>query len=348
MKVLLVGNYASDGQHSMLSFPTALSAGLGKLGIETSYSAAPKRFGGRGKWPAYVDKFVLYPRQLRQLAATVDLVHVCDQGNALYVNWLQSNPHLVTCHDVLAIRSAMGELPYWQTGPTGKLFQRLNRKALGRARMVACVSDATLADARRILGLPDKRLELVWNGAYRSFTGLDANVDVQTPFLLCVGGNQPYKNRPGAVALVQELRRQAPALQVSLIFAGEPVPAEMLVEGVVCVEKPTDEVLAGLYRRATAILVPSFNEGFSLPIVEAQSCGCPVIVNDKAPMTTVAGQEALKIDITDPRGSAAIIVQQFDQLCTQRESGFANAERFSLEHMAGEYASLYARLLSSP
>ena len=68
---------------------------------------------GAAKWLGYVDKFALFPPELRRAMAWADLVHVCDQGNAMYMRYLQNKPHLLTCHDVLAIRSALGDVPEW-------------------------------------------------------------------------------------------------------------------------------------------------------------------------------------------------------------------------------------------
>ena len=52
-----------------------------------------------------------------------DIVHICDHSNAIYTKYLNL-PHLVTCHDLLAITSALGnskESTKW----TGKQLQRL-------------------------------------------------------------------------------------------------------------------------------------------------------------------------------------------------------------------------------
>lgn len=90
MRVLLVSNYLLDCQQSMLRFSAMLQTGLRKAGGAVRViqpEARLGRFGQHsavGKWLGYADKFVLFPARLRAAAASADVVHVCDQSNALY------------------------------------------------------------------------------------------------------------------------------------------------------------------------------------------------------------------------------------------------------------------------
>ncbi|HYF50967.1 MAG TPA: glycosyltransferase, partial [Planctomycetota bacterium] len=111
MKVLLVANYEGDRQESMNRFAQLLAAGLEASGIQVSVLRPPVRIGGGGlfsKWRAYVDKFILFRSMIRRASAAADLVHICDHSNAMYVELLRK-PTVVTCHDLLAVRGALGE-----------------------------------------------------------------------------------------------------------------------------------------------------------------------------------------------------------------------------------------------
>src|ERR1700719_2984476 len=70
--VLLIGNYPLDCQQSMQRFTTMMLQGLTTAGIPAEVAAPTPVLGEFfgvhnfiGKWLAYVDKFVLFPRQLR-------------------------------------------------------------------------------------------------------------------------------------------------------------------------------------------------------------------------------------------------------------------------------------------
>ncbi|WP_071844952.1 glycosyltransferase family 4 protein [Raoultella ornithinolytica] len=58
----------------------------------------------------------------------------------------------------------------------------------------------------------------------------------------------------------------------------------------------TDEELINLYQQAKAFIFPSFYEGFGIPPIEAQSCGCPVISSDRASLKEILNDSALFFD----------------------------------------------------
>ena len=67
------------------------------------------------------------------------------------LHW-RARPHVITCHDVLAIRSAMGHFPENPVSVTGRMFQRLIARGLRRAGAILCVSGKTRDDLRQYLG----------------------------------------------------------------------------------------------------------------------------------------------------------------------------------------------------
>jgi glycosyltransferase involved in cell wall biosynthesis len=105
-----------------------------------------------------------------------------------------------------------------------------------------------------------------------------------------------------------------------------------------------DAALRAEYARAELLVFVSLDEGFGLPIIEAQATGRPVLTSDRAPMNEVAGECAV---LVDPKDAAAIRdgVRRLVADTALRESlverGFANAERFSARSVAAQYAALY-------
>jgi glycosyltransferase involved in cell wall biosynthesis len=103
------------------------------------------------------------------------------------------------------------------------------------------------------------------------------------------------------------------------------------------------EMLQG-YDRADMVVFVSLEEGFGLPIIEAQAMGRPVIVSNLSPMREVAGAGALMVDPYDVEAiSSAIRLVVEDGSARQRmiEAGLVNVERFSAKAVAGQYARLY-------
>ena len=63
-----------------------------------------------GPFPSSLDSSTTIHLVL-QVAGQADVVHICDNGGASYVSRLKHKPVIVTCHDMLAVRGALGELP---------------------------------------------------------------------------------------------------------------------------------------------------------------------------------------------------------------------------------------------
>lgn len=369
MKILLVGNYENLRQQSMQRFADMLREGLTAAGHEIRLVRPPVWLGrlrrgetGLAKWIGYLDRFVLYPPLLRRQIRWADIVHVCDQANAVYVSHLRGKPHVVTCHDMLAIRAALGEILDSPTGWTGRIYQRWILSGLRRAQAVTCVSHQTAAELQRVAGIPDARITVVPNALnypYRPMPAEEADthlraldLDPALPFFVHVGGNQWYKNRAGVLRLFAELVRHPAYAQHRLVMAGKPWTDEMRA---VCTEldlhgrvdervNVSNEQLRALYSRAEALLFPSLAEGFGWPIAEAQACGCPVVTTGRAPMTEVGGEAAIYIDPDDPAGAAATIAGGLAQRAALVDAGLRNAQRFSTRAMVEGYVQCYATI----
>jgi glycosyltransferase involved in cell wall biosynthesis len=298
MKVLLLANYVNDGQESMQRFAAFMTQGLAKAGHEVRVLRPASVVGqlrpagrGVGKWLGYVDKFGLFPPALRSAVKGVDVVHICDHSNAFYTRYLDSIPHVVTCHDLLAVRSAVGEIPRHRTSWTGRVLQRMIFRGLTRAQHIACVSDATRGDLLRFPGISKKRVSRVYNSLNYPYSPMEReeatqrlrklSVNHSQPFLMHVGGNQWYKNRLGVLRIFSLLRKFTSGQDLNLVMVGRPWTTEMrrfvsengIGDVTLELTRVANEDLRALYSSATMMLFPSLHEGFGWPIVEAQACG---------------------------------------------------------------------------
>jgi glycosyltransferase involved in cell wall biosynthesis len=109
-----------------------------------------------------------------------------------------------------------------------------------------------------------------------------------------------------------------------------------------------DEDKAALLSGALAFMFPSLYEGFGLPVLEAQACGCPVIASTTSSLPEMAGDAALLVDPTDTAGIAATM-QRIAADPALRESlierGFANVRRFSWTACAQSVLSAIEQLV---
>ena len=73
-----------------------------------------------------------------------------------------------------------------------------------------------------------------------------------------------------------------------------------------------DEDLVSLYNAAKATILPSFYEGFGLPVLESMACGTPVICSNVSSISEIVGKDAIFCDPSDPEDIAKQIEKVFD------------------------------------
>jgi glycosyltransferase involved in cell wall biosynthesis len=379
-RVLLLANYINDRQESMQRFADLLAAELPKRNVAVEVVRPEEKFGrlkrsghGLGKWLGYIDKFVLFPRQLGKRLARLgpgEVLHIADHSNAVYTREAAAVPHLVTCHDLLAIRSALGEIPENRTSSLGRAYQRMILNGLKGSARVTCVSQSTRADLLRLTQLRDDHVSVTYNGLnypYRPvpreeaaslLTRLPQLAGRSGKFILHVGGNQWYKNRAGVVRIYEELTKVFPDAP-DLYLVGKSWPESLRrqiaaagLEGrVVEIDGCSNEDLRALYSSCELFLFPSLMEGFGWPIIEAQACGAVVATSKIAPMTEVGGDAAIYIDPRDAEKCAMRLAEELRSNSADKtrraEAGIANAARFSTERMIDGYIREYEIVLAA-
>lgn len=364
--VLLIGNYPPDQQQSMQRFSALMLQGLTAAGVPAELiRPAPilgnfEMAGGFvAKWLGYIDKFVWFRK--RALANTAAIVHICDHSNAFYAGWYSHVPVVVTCHDLLAVRGALGENTDCPASFTGRILQQWILNGLRRATVVACISRATATDAERLVVRGKQpRVEIVPLGLNYPYQKLAVDVarqrlgeilDPNIPFVLHVGSNQPRKNRDGVLRIFARCKEK---WRGHLVFAGDRLNPELISlaeslgvsDRVIQLDNPDSSVLETLYNCAVALVYPSRFEGFGWPIIEAQACGCPVICGDSGPLPEAAGDAGLFHNVADEEGFATDLLRLTDpaERAALSEKSLRNAARFSTEKMIQQYIAIYRSL----
>lgn len=366
MKILLIANYQLDAIKSMDKFAQVLEAYLSQFGHQVRIISPQPWFGRVSlfsksirKWLAYIDKLILFPPQLIQHLSWADVVHVCDHGNAVYVNYLQGSPHVVTCHDLFAIRTGLGEFVEHKTGLTSKKLQQMILKGLDHTQKVVCVSEETKNDLLRLSTLDEKAVSIIPMGLNYPYSPMKISeakqhlkalgIPVNSSFILHVGANHWYKNRLGVLSIFQQLRLNSQASKFDLVMVGKAMTNEMhkfikqynLEEKVIELIDINNEDLRALYSSAIALLFPSLYEGFGWPIIEAQACGCPVFTSNSPPMNNIGGEAAVYIKANNPQAAATKIINYLSDLEKFKFKSIINAQNFSTKIMIDKYLNIY-------
>jgi len=358
----------------MLLFESLMLGSLRDSGLDVQ-SIRPSIVFGRffcdykviSKWASYVDKYVLFPVVLcltlfflRRKKSV--FIHVCDHSNAIYLNGIGDVPHLVTCHDVMAIQSAMNGMAANKTGFLGKVLQRLILRGLRKARHIVCVSENTRKDLLRILGSSkciEPTITMSLNFSYKR-TELEiaharlneTKYPIGEKVVLHVGDNSWYKNREGILLVCARLKSTLLEECPFFVFIGKHLEKKHLLlideleisDRVISLGQVTDELLEAAYSTADVFLFPSYYEGFGWPPIEAQACGCPVVASGGGSLGEVLGDSAMICDPQDIEQMADAV----EEILSNEESkgafidkGYENVKRFDKKKMSDAYVEVY-------
>lgn len=381
MRILLIANYRPDAQQSMQRYADWLTRALTTRGHQVTVirpvpffsrlTCGIRFLGALAKYLGYIDKFFLFPFTLRSQARKHNVTHILDHSNSMYLSHLRARPSLITAHDLLAVRAALGEFPEARTGWSGRILQRWILRGLAIAPHFISVSQKTSDDLLTLLPqTPPANVTLIpnpLNWPYKptsqrpTFAGIPGPHRTElasgAPYIFHVGANQWYKNRLGVLKIFSALRTLPGFSNTKLIMAGKPWTQPMrdfhravqLTGSAFELGTLDTAELESYYSHALALLFPSLEEGFGWPLLEAQACGCPVITSNRPPMDWVAGASAefnppaaLIIDPANPASAAATIAGQLaprrDALIT---AGFKNLARFDETKILDQYCTLY-------
>ncbi|HEY2115311.1 MAG TPA: glycosyltransferase family 1 protein [Candidatus Angelobacter sp.] len=272
-----------------------------------------------------------------------------------YATPLLKCPVVVTIHDLIPFLFPI--YPWWKQ----KIVQAGYRRTARRAAHIIADSLATANDVHKVLDVPQKRISTVHLAAdgemfhpcadVREREQLRNKFGIEPPYVVVPGaGNWRTKNLKSALEALVIARKDTGIEFQAVIFGA----AEAL--NVPGIREPAHNLnliqtgyvetveLAGLFRHAHALVMPSLYEGFGLPLVEAMSCGCPVITSDRGSLPEIAGAGGQCFDPFNISAMAAAIVALLrspEGLQQKRTAALRRAADFSWDKAAQETIWVY-------
>lgn len=385
MNLIFLAHPSFLGQQSMPRFANMLADGMSKRGHSVDIWSPKARFYKLGfgqtlrKWLGYVDQYIVFPQEVRLRARRCppDTLFVfTDQALGPWVPLLVNRPHVIHCHDLMALRSALGEIKENPTSWTGRQYQELIRRGFSKGKHFISVSQKTREDLHQYLPGPPASSDVVYNGFHQPFSpheplsartlfGNRINLDLTPGYILHVGGNPWYKNRSGVIE-IYDAWRSTNSNKLPLLMIGEAPSPELLMRHSESPYKADIHWLTGIedtfvrlaYSGASVFLFPSLGEGFGWPIAEAMASGCPVITTGEPPMTEVAGDAGFLIPRRpmDPLqaqqwalNAASVVNKIVTLLPADRkmvvDAGINNAKKFDTQHSLDQIERIYVRIL---
>jgi len=264
-----------------------------------------------------------------------------------FLDGLQGRPFVLTVHDM--IHELYPEYFHLTDSVSAD-----KRKLVEKAAHIITVSATTKRDLVNIHGIEESRITVVYHGSSLNSEGPEGNLQLPGKFLLMVGSRASYKNCYFALQALSKLFKRIPEL--SVVFAGggpfsggeQGYFSTLGLSGRIHYYPAGNSALRMLYKRAEAFIFPSLYEGFGIPLLEAFSCGCPVLSSNTAALREVAADAALYFEPKDLHAMESAVERILCESALRerlRVSGYERLSQFSWERCAKETTVVYEKVL---
>jgi glycosyltransferase involved in cell wall biosynthesis len=235
----------------------------------------------------------------------------------------------------------------------------LIERTVKQSSAILCVSQFTQNELATRLAVPTQKMTVTHAGLDAGWpTSVPPHVEPDaTPYLLYVGNVKPNKNlgtllRAFALVLDRMPHRLLLAGKMKGFGTSDAAvirQADSLGDRVRFVGEIDDAHLQSLYAGAAALVLPSFYEGFGLPILEAMQLGCPVLASNAGSLPEVGGDAALYFDPRSEAEMAECLLQAGNTatMDTLRERGRSRVPIFSFQRCAEQSAAVMNRVIGA-
>lgn len=313
------------------------------------------KFRGKHRLFTWIEKhfesFPTFSNSNRKYAKKVlkDLnfdVYHCSFYDDFFTPHINKRPFVVTVHDMI-----------WELYPSSYFQKHSERKRriCEEATHIIAVSECTKKDLIKLWGIDEKKITVVYHGSPEGNSEYGHPI-INKRYFLYVGARDGYKNFIQTISDFAEFHKKHPDVQ--LVCTGVPfnkfeqnkIHNHGLDESVTQLFVKDNE-LANLYHYAIAFIYPSVYEGFGIPILEAFTHQCIVMLNNKSCFPEIGGDAAIYFnsEINGPSDLPKAMEQVYALTAQQKqqiiESGQQRAQKFSWKESARKLAEVYKSLV---
>jgi glycosyltransferase involved in cell wall biosynthesis len=309
--------------------------------------------------------FASYPLNVRDWQA--DIYHITTQTFAsLLMAHRFKAPVVVTVLDIIPYLVRHHQEFNSFRHPLDYAFYRFSLAGLKRASAWVAISEYTKRTLVETLGLPADRVHVVYPhidqavfrpqsvpGSFLEKYGLNRH----HRHILYVGTNDPRKNLRTLIQAFALLKQKCEGIKLIKVGSdcfpkehdriGSLVAQKGLQEDVLSFECVPDGDLVHFYNFSDLFVLPSFYEGFGLPVLEAMACGTPVICSRTTSLPEVGGDAVRYVDPISNEELAKALEEILEDQGVQRnmsEKGILQANTFNGINSIEMVTSLYTRM----
>src|SRR3990167_8090765 len=274
----------------------------------------------------------------------------------------KSTGRVVTIHDVIPLVFP----DYFPVGIKGYINLFFQKKALKNVDAIICDSQTSKKDIVSKLSFPQDKIHVIYLAASSNFNPItDENTlfsvskkyNLPKKFVLYVGDVNWNKNLQNSLEAVK-------IAKVNLVMVGKALTDDGLtqVEEIDRIIKKLglqkqviktgyidENDLISIYNLTSLTVLPSFYEGFGLPVLESMACGTPVVCSNVASLAEITGSSAIFCDPADPNNIAQKITHALNLSKRQKENFsqklIKHASKFSWHKVARQTINVYKSIV---
>ena len=274
----------------------------------------------------------------------------------------RDKPRIVTIHDVIPLVFPQ----HYPVGIRGRINFFFQKIALKKVDAVICDSRTSKEDIANKLSFPKSKIHVVYLAASPNFrkiddqkflNGISKKYKLPKKFALYVGDVNWHKN-------IGNMLKAIKISNVDLVMVGKALVDSRLPESrkindltkklkldnqIVKIGFIEERDLTAIYNLAKVTLLPSYYEGFGLPVLESMACGTPVVASNVSSIPEISEDTIFFCEPTDPEDIAKKVKEVFslpqDKLDELSEKLIGEAKKYSWHRVASETVNVYRSVI---
>jgi glycosyltransferase involved in cell wall biosynthesis len=271
----------------------------------------------------------------------------------------QGKKSILIIHDLIPF-----VMPKFSSKNAFDILKKLLSPLLEKVTKVVCISNSTYRDLIKFLPIARTKAKIIYPALTPIFKKIEnkklinkrlKKIGIEGEYILFVSSIEPRKNLINLIKAFEILSPKIP--QLKLVIAGKKlnyydkinnyIKGKNIKKKIKFLGYVKNQDLVYLYNGSKIFVLPSFYEGFGLPILEAFACGVPVITSNTSSMREIAEGYAEIIEPDSIEQIAQSIVKVIEDKQYQGnlvKKGFERKEEFSLRKMGKEYLKLFREI----
>ncbi len=268
------------------------------------------------------------------------LLNLANTAPILYSN------QIVTLHDI-----AYERFPQTFDWKFKALYRFMIPKILKNSKHILTVSQFSKKEITGFYNIDENNISVVYNSINSQFRSISKNN--KEKYILAVSSINYRKNFVRLIKAFNKLENQKTKLYlvggIDKYFTDIEISQDIESNPDIEFKGRIDDIeLIQLYSNALFFIYPSLYEGFGIPPIEAQACGCPVIVSNVASLSEVCGDSVLycnPYDIDDIKAKMELLLNSENLRQELISKGFENIKRFGWQKSAKQIGEILEKYL---